>query len=73
MESNPLPLEDDEGHPPQGSSTGSGSSSGTGYYGHKNAKFKARISQFETKPIHFKSFRVKHSGCKASAKILSVT
>lgn len=40
MESNPLPLEvDDEGHAlaqHQGSSTGSGSSSGTGYYGHKN-------------------------------------
>ncbi|CAH0717644.1 unnamed protein product, partial [Brenthis ino] len=30
-----LPLEEDEGRPQQGS-TGSGSSSGTGYYGHKN-------------------------------------
>ncbi|XP_032523898.1 KH domain-containing, RNA-binding, signal transduction-associated protein 2-like isoform X1 [Danaus plexippus] len=40
MESNPLPLEDDEGHPPQGSSTGSGSSSGTGYYGHKNGEWR---------------------------------
>ncbi|XP_052756241.1 KH domain-containing, RNA-binding, signal transduction-associated protein 2 isoform X2 [Galleria mellonella] len=37
MEANPLPLEvDEEGRPQQGSSTGSGSSSGTGYYGHKN-------------------------------------
>ncbi|XP_028036734.1 KH domain-containing, RNA-binding, signal transduction-associated protein 2-like isoform X2 [Bombyx mandarina] len=35
MEPVPLPLEDEE-RPPQGSSTGSGSSSGTGYYGHKN-------------------------------------
>ncbi|XP_028159889.1 KH domain-containing, RNA-binding, signal transduction-associated protein 2-like isoform X2 [Ostrinia furnacalis] len=36
-----LPLEvDEEGRPPQGSSTGSGSSSGTGYYGHKNGEWR---------------------------------
>ncbi|CAG9792893.1 unnamed protein product [Diatraea saccharalis] len=40
MESTPLPLEDEEGRPPQGSSTGSGSSSGTGYYGHKNGEWR---------------------------------
>ncbi|XP_072948324.1 protein quaking-B-like isoform X2 [Epargyreus clarus] len=41
MDANPLPLEvDDEARPPQGSSTGSGSSSGTGYYGHKNGEWR---------------------------------
>ncbi|XP_060807254.1 KH domain-containing, RNA-binding, signal transduction-associated protein 2 isoform X3 [Amyelois transitella] len=41
MESSALPLEvDEEGRPPQGSSTGSGSSSGTGYYGHKNGEWR---------------------------------
>ncbi|XP_050355933.1 KH domain-containing, RNA-binding, signal transduction-associated protein 2-like isoform X1 [Nymphalis io] len=34
-----LPLEEDEGRPQQGS-TGSGSSSGTGYYGHKNGEWR---------------------------------
>ena len=39
MEATPLPLEvDEEGRPQQGSSTGSGSSSGTGYYAHKNGE-----------------------------------
>ncbi|CAK1543479.1 unnamed protein product [Leptosia nina] len=41
MESNPLPLEvDDEGRPQQASSTGSGASSGAGYYGHKNGEWR---------------------------------
>ncbi|RVE50808.1 hypothetical protein evm_004557 [Chilo suppressalis] len=40
MEPTPLPLEDEEGRPAQGSSTGSGSSSGTGYYGHKNGEWR---------------------------------
>ncbi|XP_063897616.1 KH domain-containing, RNA-binding, signal transduction-associated protein 2 isoform X2 [Helicoverpa armigera] len=41
MEATPLPLEvDEEGRPPQGSSTGSGSSSGTGYYAHKNGEWR---------------------------------
>ncbi|XP_069355902.1 KH domain-containing, RNA-binding, signal transduction-associated protein 2-like isoform X3 [Maniola hyperantus] len=36
-----LPLEvDDEGRPQQTSSSGSGSSSGTGYYGHKNGEWR---------------------------------
>lgn len=39
MEAAPLLEVDEEGGPQQGSSTGSGSSSGTGYYGHKNGKF----------------------------------
>ncbi|KAJ8710339.1 hypothetical protein PYW07_009705 [Mythimna separata] len=41
MEATPLPLEvDEEGRPQQGSSTGSGSSSGTGYYAHKNGEWR---------------------------------
>ncbi|CAG4939305.1 unnamed protein product [Colias eurytheme] len=41
MEAITLPLEaDDEGRPQQASSTGSGSSSGTGYYGHKNGEWR---------------------------------
>ncbi|XP_030028231.1 KH domain-containing, RNA-binding, signal transduction-associated protein 2 isoform X2 [Manduca sexta] len=39
MEPTALPLEDEE-RPQQGSSTGSGSSSGTGYYGHKNGEWR---------------------------------
>lgn len=39
MEAAPLLEVDEEGVAPQGSSTGSGSSSGTGYYGHKNGEF----------------------------------
>ncbi|XP_045505150.1 KH domain-containing, RNA-binding, signal transduction-associated protein 2-like isoform X2 [Colias croceus] len=41
MEATTLPLEaDDEGRPQQASSTGSGSSSGAGYYGHKNGEWR---------------------------------
>lgn len=40
MEAAPLLEVDEEGGPQQGSSTGSGSSSGTGYYGHKNGEWR---------------------------------
>ncbi|XP_022125865.2 KH domain-containing, RNA-binding, signal transduction-associated protein 2 isoform X1 [Pieris rapae] len=41
METTALPLEgDDEGRPQQASSTGSGASSGAGYYGHKNGEWR---------------------------------
>lgn len=58
MESTTLPLEgDDEGRPQQASSTGSGASSGAGYYGHKNGEYQSLYS-LAASYLYYKAERI---------------